>query len=231
MRSKLFPGIRIQSSSVYQRGMSLIVVLMLLVIVSLLGVASMHIVMMGERAARSDRDMQLAWQGAEAALIDAEIELQGPNSFVNSRTTLIQSEIPAVSTGCNASAGNPWRGFCSLNSGEVGANGVPRPTWLTVDFMDSSADAPSIALGTYTGRLFQSADDATGRGIQPALSPRYVIEYIPIDLSNPSGGQTTAHQQSPFIRDSSGLRLYRVTSMGFGPRSDIQAVLQTIYRN
>ena len=49
---------------VRQRGISLIVVLMLLVVVSLLGIASMQIVMMGERAARSDRDMQLAWQGA-----------------------------------------------------------------------------------------------------------------------------------------------------------------------
>lgn len=218
-------------SFVFQKGVSLIVVLMLLVIVSLLGVASMHIVMMGERAARSDRDMQLAWQGAEAALVDAEIELQGPNSFSNSRTTLIQSAKPEITTGCNVSNANPWRGFCSLDSGQTDANGMAMPTWLTVDFMDDSADAPSVALGTYTGRTFQSAGNAVGIGVQPAFAPRYVIEYIDIDLSDPSGGQTTAQQQSSISRDIEGLKLYRVTSIGFGPRSDIQAVLQTIYRN
>ncbi len=58
-----------------QRGMSLIVVLLLLVIVSMLGAASMQIAGMGEHGARNDRDMQLALQSAEAALIDAEVDL------------------------------------------------------------------------------------------------------------------------------------------------------------
>ena len=84
-----------------QRGASLIVVLMLLVIVSLLGVASMQISMLSERAARSDRDMQLAWQGAEAALVDAEIELQEPNNYADSRTAKILTTGPSVGTGCN----------------------------------------------------------------------------------------------------------------------------------
>ena len=45
---------------------------------------------------------------------------------------------------------------------------------------------------------------------------------------------TTANAQTSSggdgVNAASGA-LYRVTSMGFGPRSDIQAVLQTIYRN
>lgn len=224
-----------------QKGVSLIVVLMLLVIVSLLGVASMQIVMMGERAARSDRDMQLAWQGAEAALVDAEIELQGPNSFSGSRTAQILATGPQVTVGCNASSGNPWRGFCSLDSGAVygkkskDLQGSAIPTWLTVDFTNTSANAPSVALGTYTGRSFNNANTAEGRGIQPALAPRYVIEHIPatIDPGNPSGGMTTPNQQSFGGGNKGDARggLYRVTSIGFGPRSDIQAVLQTVYRN
>ena len=58
-----------------QSGVSLVVVLLLLVIVSMLGIASMQIAMMGERGARNDRDMQIAWQSAEAALVDAETTL------------------------------------------------------------------------------------------------------------------------------------------------------------
>ena len=51
-----------------QAGASLIVVLLLLVIVSILGAGAAQIATMGERSARNDRDMQVAWQSAEAAL-------------------------------------------------------------------------------------------------------------------------------------------------------------------
>lgn len=228
-------------SWVRQRGASLIVVLMLLVIVSLLGVASMQISMMSERAARSDRDMQLAWQGAEAALVDAEIELQGPNNYANSRTAKILASGPSVGTGCNTTRQNAgWLGFCGINSGITYTQGalqdVTIPTWLTVDFTDTSTGAPSVALGTYTGRIFENANIGGGKGIQPALAPRYIIEVIPpnADAGNPSDIMTTANAHSKGGGDDTNAAsgaLYRVTSMGFGPRSDIQAVLQTIYRN
>ena len=236
-----YMGKKLVNARLAQRGVSLIVVLMLLVIVSLLGVASMQIVMMGERAARSDRDMQLAWQGAEAALVDAEIELTGPNNFAGARTANILATGPIVSVGCNTSTGSDgWRGFCSLESGEnYDSNGPrkgsPKPTWLTVDFTDTGATAPSIAVGTFTGRNFSSADAAMGRGIQPALAPRYVIEYIPPNLDpwNSSGGMTTPRYQSAGDAKSNNAAgsLYRITGTGFGPRSDIQAVLQTVYRH
>ena len=43
-----------------QRGISLLTVLLILLIVSLLGTASVQITMMSERGARNDRDMDLA---------------------------------------------------------------------------------------------------------------------------------------------------------------------------
>lgn len=215
---------------VRQRGISLIVVLMLLVVVSLLGIASMQIVMMGERAARSDRDMQLAWQGAEAALVDAEIELQGPNNFANSRTQKIRATGPVVVSGCNDDRG--WRGFCSFNSSGGDSN---KPTWLTVDFSNVGGRAPSIALGTFTGRSFNNAGTAAGRGIQPALAPRYIVEYIPPaddpgNLSKMVTGGYTSASSDETVPAAAG-SLYRVTGIGFGPRRDVQAVLQTVYRN
>ena len=74
-----------------QRGISLLTVLLILLIVSLLGTASVQITMMSERGARNDRDMDLAWQAAEMGLVGAEIEVQGPNSASNSRTQKILS--------------------------------------------------------------------------------------------------------------------------------------------
>jgi len=55
-------------------------VLIILVLVSLLGVGGAQIAMMSERGARNDRDMQLAWQSGEAALLDAESDIHDSTS-------------------------------------------------------------------------------------------------------------------------------------------------------
>ncbi|WOP14943.1 pilus assembly PilX family protein [Ottowia sp. SB7-C50] len=202
------------------RGVSLVIVMLILVIVSMLGVASVQISMMGERGARNDRDMQLAWQGAEAALVDAEIDLSGPNSAGASRTGK-QPRFP--DSGCYTS--QPYRGYCrSVTTGST------KPTWLTIDFADQGSSAPSVALGTFTDRTFNSAGAVDGTGIQPALAPRYIIEKVP-DFGNPGGNMITSSYASA-ARAGAVLNMpYRVTAIGFGPRSDIQAVVQTLYRN
>lgn len=209
-----------------QSGVSLVVVLLLLVIVSMLGIASMQIAMMGERGARNDRDMQIAWQSAEAALVDAEIELRGPNHASNSRTNKIQSSPQIPLSGCDASAA--WRGFCSPKT-----NGKSKPTWLLVDFTKTGNDAQSVALGTYTGRSYKNAGADLGTGIQPALAPRYIMEDVSVaDAANAGGGMVTAgYKSAPKTGKEATERLYRVTAIGFGPRSDIQAAAQTLIRN
>ena len=63
-----------------QGGASLIVVMIILTIVSMIGIAGIQISMMSERGARNDRDYQLAWQSAEAGLMDAENDLFGPGT-------------------------------------------------------------------------------------------------------------------------------------------------------
>jgi len=179
-----------------QTGASLIMVLLILVVVSLLGIGGAQIALMSERGSRNDRDMQLAWQAAEAALVDAELDMT-----VN-RTAIFDGKSQLQFTpGCGTSG--QTIGLCDAAS-------PTRPAWLAVDFMATGSGAPSAAFGTYTGRSFASGTT----GIQPAKAPRYIIELVPDpigDKSNPSF-------------------LYRVTSMGFGPRDDIQGVLQMIYR-
>ncbi|MBS0318586.1 MAG: pilus assembly protein PilX, partial [Proteobacteria bacterium] len=65
------------SSRAAQRGASLLVVLLILMVVTVLGLGSAQIAMMGERGARNDRDLQVAWQAADAALLDAEADMMG----------------------------------------------------------------------------------------------------------------------------------------------------------
>ena len=191
------PFLKTRNAPTSARGASLIMVLLILVVVSLLGVGGAQIALMSERGARNDRDMQIAWQAAEAALVDAELDMS------NVRTTVFdsKSQTPFV-MGCGTSGQNI--GLCTADPS------TGKPAWLTVDFTATGGSAATAAFGAYTSRSFA----AGATGIQPAKAPRYVIEMVPDpigDKSNPSF-------------------MYRVTSMGFGPRADIQGVLQMIYR-
>ncbi|MFT4243810.1 MAG: PilX N-terminal domain-containing pilus assembly protein [Acidovorax sp.] len=195
-----------------QAGISLVVVMMILIIVSILGIGGIQISMMGERATRNDRDMQVAWQSAEAALIDAELDIQGkPATSTNKRNEIFDrkaTDFAKFVPGCGTAGDDKSFGLCLPTAGT-------KPDWLTADFTNTGTDANTVGFGHFTERAFM----AGGVGLQPAALPRYVIEII----DDPSMDRTTALKDRKY--------LYRITAMGFGPNSDTQAVLQTIYRN
>lgn len=187
-----------------QRGFSLIATMIILIVVSVLGIAASQIVLTAERATRFDRDTQIAFQAAEAALLDAEFDIRGPNTSANQRmATFSDSSGVGFIDGCGTGTA---RGLCMPTAAGQ------KPVWLTVDFTDESANARTVAFGEFTGRSY-----ATGStGIRPEALPRYIVEVIP----DTSGGQSA----------SSAKALFRVTAMGFGPRKDTQVVLQMIFR-
>jgi len=200
------------NKSSHQSGASLIVVLLILVIASILGVSAIQISMMAEKSARNDRDYQIAWQAGEAALVDAEFDIEGmPASSTNKRNSIFavgKTDLSKFVQNCGNSSTSI--GLCLLNDSG-------KPAWLTVDFTDTSNSASTTAFGTYTGRVFP----AGGAGTQPAKSPRYVIEAVVDPGSSP---RTRNPSENPKY-------IYRVTAMGFGPNPQTQAVVQMLYRN
>ena len=199
---------RPMGKSSLQRGASLIAVMIILTIVSLLGVAAIQVSMLSERGARNDRDLQLAWQSAEAALADAETDLYViTNTSTNARlkTFTPVTNVSAFVAGCGTGTTN--RGLCALVSSG-------KPAWLAVDFTTTGNSAPSVEYGTFTNAAFT----AGGLGVQPAQKPRYIVEVIPDPGERDAGSADSKY-------------IYRVTAMGFGPRSEIQAVVQMLYRD
>jgi type IV pilus assembly protein PilX len=193
-----------------QAGASLMMVMIILTIVSILGVAGIQISMMSERGARNDRDQQIAWQSAEAALMDAEFDMFGPGTSTRRSTFAPNTNLNAFVPGCGSSGASV--GLCALVT-------TGKPAWLTVPFDVTGSTAQTTEYGAYTGRSFA----AGGIGVQPSKKPRYVIEAIPDQFGSGSGSRNLSSGDVKY--------LYRVTAMGFGPRDDIQAVLQMIYRN
>lgn len=187
-------------------------VLLILVVVSILGVSGIQVAMMGERGTRNDRDQQIAWQAAEAALMDAEFDIEGPaRQFHQQAQCHLQAE------------GNTDRKVqtrlreLALGSGYGSVRIQPHRQ-------------ARLAHGRFHGHRHRGTHGAIwqlhgarlssgSKGVQPVRPPRYMIEPIP----DPRTARTRSIPQTSYV--------YRVTAMGFGPNAETQAVVQMIYHN
>ncbi|MBX3603914.1 MAG: hypothetical protein KF788_01515 [Piscinibacter sp.] len=194
-----------------QQGVTLVVVLMILVVVTILGIGGAQIALLGERATRYDRDYLIASQAAEAALMDAEFDIRGPNTNAGSRVAQFSPNNTGIfAPGCSTTGAT--RGLCEPNADSV------KPVWAQVDFLDTgAATARTVEYGEFTGRQF----DAGSAGVKPAHKPRYVVEVLPD--SGAGGSKKFDPNKPPPV-------MYRITSLGFGPREETQVALQITFR-
>jgi len=189
-----------------QSGFALIFVLMILLIVSIVGIGAAQISVLGERGARNDRDAQVAFQSAEAALADAEYDITGTSPQAALRSDAFTSGNQNLFLSSCGSTGAS-DGLClPATSG--------KPVWLTVDL----TGAKTVNFGQFTGQVFQ-ANTGGVASVMPYQSPRYLIEVLP---DSEVFGNRNINAQKRFV--------YRVTAIGFGPRADIQTITQMLYR-
>jgi type IV pilus assembly protein PilX len=187
-----------------QQGAALVITLVMLLAVLMMGVSAAQIAMQGERATRNDRDRQIAFQAAEAALLDAEADIE--NSTAGASRSALFSRKSALGFPAEGEA------ICGTSGNALGlCRDDPTPAWKSVNFMSSGTGAQSVPYGQFTGQNFPIGDAAL-----PGRIPRYIIE---LKLYNRAGAN--ADDISYF---------YRVTAVGFGTRDSTQIMLQTYYR-
>ena len=235
-----------RSASDGERGFSLIVALMMLIVIIILGVSASQMAINEERGARNDRDRQLAFQAAEAAIKDAELELYGTTSPLcnvpgqlnvgrmraSTATCFNEANFNGYALGCSSP---PNAGLC-LNVPLTAACSATSPAGTCPAYLDIAnvnfvADAKgtgnnhTVAYGTYTGKTFPSQAAASMGSGQPVsiYPPRYIIEAVPkntsiTSLTNNGAGGGIA---------STGY-MFRVTAMGFGANANSQVVLQVV---
>ncbi|HEY1042792.1 MAG TPA: pilus assembly protein [Telluria sp.] len=185
-----------------QDGAALAVTLFLVVAVLAIGIAAAQAALSAEKQARSERDRQVALLAAEAALRDAERDIEG--GATPARTVLFA---PGSTTGFVAGCGRreqPNAGLCMRTS--------PVPAWQSVDLAATGEEARAVAYGAFTGAVM-----ATGGGAAPSRPPRYIIEALPVRRA---GEDASAPMPN----------VYRITAMGFGARASTRVVLQSVYR-
>lgn len=188
-------------------GAALVTVLFVLAAVLIVAVSAVHSALNAEKSARNERDRHIALQAAEAALADAERDIESPDPTSARAAMFAPGSALGFAEGCGKRAGDPGQGLC----GRVEAPGVP--AWVGAKLDDEGIDASgAVEYGTFTG-----ARMPTGGGTLPARPPRYIIELVPFPRAGEDAGQPVAN-------------FYRITAIGFGSRPATKVVLQSFYR-
>ena len=185
-----------------QHGAALAITLVMMVAVVAIGIATSQAALMAERQARSERDRYVALQAAEAALRDAESDIENAGNAARASMFAPGSAAGFV-RGCGRT-GAPNAGLCLV--------GGPHPAWHTVDLADDSEQARAVRFGTFTGDSMP-----TGEGPMPARLPRYIIEAVPIQRAGDDASIPVPN-------------VYRITAIGFGAHDSTRVVLQSFYR-
>lgn len=139
-----------------QQGASLIVCLLMLLAVLMLGTSAAQIAVQEEKAARMDSDRQIALQAAEAALKDAELDIE------SSPRSHLMKKPESFIDGCGQGLGNPSLGLCM----HAAAGAIP--VWQKVGLDGHGGATASVPYGHFTleqGGMFNNP-------------PRYLIELL-----------------------------------------------------
>ena len=199
-----------------ESGFSLIVALMMLIVIIILGISASQMAINEERGARNDRDRQVAFQAAEAALKDAEFEILGvgapsctqPGQFGHMReltnTCFDERSRIGFVLGCSSATDN--EGLCDFDAAT--------PAYLNplVDFFADAKGAPSprtTRYGQHTHHAYPTSSNS--------FPPRYIIEVVPKNVALDSCSDPNCLKH-----------MFRVTAMGFGTNPNSQVVLQII---
>lgn len=181
--------------------------LVLLIMVLLLGVSAAQLSLQSEKAARAERDRNVAFLAAEDALKDAEQDIDDSSDPAR-RAAFTTGE--GFAEACTAGSGGAGVG----EGLRVRAPAAVPPVWQQVDLSGAEdGGGCTVAHGAYTGAVMP-----TGEGFLPFKKPRYLIERM--ECHQP-GDDASAAAPPRYC--------YRVTAVGFGARPETEVVLQSVF--
>ncbi|REE91907.1 type IV pilus assembly protein PilX [Cupriavidus plantarum] len=184
-----------------QRGISLIMVLLFLVIMTLVAVAASMSSRSSELMSRNARDEGVALQAAEAALRDARQDIANQRKLPDGNG-LGSSDTCDLPT---------YKGYCTL------AIAGQQPRWQ--QYIEDPLR--SVELGEITALKPEQKMPtvATSRSNGVSRQPRYIIEKIP-DLNGGSG----------LGSDTPAKMVYRITAIGYGAIPTTRVMVQEVVR-
>jgi type IV pilus assembly protein PilX len=202
----------------------MVITLLMIVVVASLAAVSARFALSGERSGRGDRDREVAFQAAEAALGDAVRDIVGPIPPASTTSTRFASFCPSAT---NAGLGFPTAGEAPCNTvGDDLGKCMPKqpdalPAWMSVNW-----DRDGVPIGRFTGNVNYYPTGTTSW--MPHKAPRYIIEPI---LEGKKDELDSITETSIAASQREQIKwLYQITAIGYGANPETRVVLQQIIR-
>lgn len=189
-----------------QRGATLIIALLILVMIMMYGIPTAMDSMQNERMTGNTRNRDLAFQAAEYTLKKAETWI-----FTQSNT-MLDPVAPAAVASCSPGNTDPNHTDCIRTDGQCHPNDIA--------YWRSSFNWNSSEVCVLSGLGNQIDVDLV------AAQPRYVVERMPdVQYCNPSGSAPPCTAPNVVATRS----YYRITARSVGKDSNAAVILQTMY--
>ncbi|MEJ8856619.1 pilus assembly protein [Variovorax robiniae] len=220
--------------SKHQRGVSMFIVLVMVMLSSLLVIWASRTALFSEMITGNDSDYQRAFEAAQAMVRDAEFDIMGTladgktecrsgAAYVGCRELAGGVFFPAdeddfqtLSDSLRAASPSCMRGICLGNDG----------TFLNSKTGLEAMQKVAATYGTYTGAKATAASNPllmTGAGQAPRAW--YWVEVLPYDV----GAATTAGPAQRFAPDAGNPYVFRITAVAKGLKPNSMAVVQTVF--
>ena len=187
-----------------QRGVVLVVALIMLLAMTMVGVTLMSGATLQERMAGNSLQLSLARMNAEAALRQAEIALDNMN--ITSTDGVTPRDVIA----------NNFNG-----NGDGRYIAIVEPNYVA-DFDELTADLSESSNWT-AGNSIAAVTTVSG-----SSTPRYTIEYIG-RITHANVGEGIDISVEKIYQDNKVPFAFRITAIGYGANDNIYAVLQSVY--
>lgn len=207
MTSKTFSRRREARAPFRQRGIAIVFVLIMMTVATSVAIISARTTLLGERTARNDRDRQVAFQSAELALNDAELDIMDPDT---TRGCKFGTEKIGAGEGCSADA--DARGLCGPKAALLDT-----PLYKDLDWEASGTARAYVNYGEFTDR--SSALQVGKPGGTIAL-PKYIIVQSGLPAVVPYDGGR---------RQFETRNAYRVYALGYGASKETQVMLEGVF--
>lgn len=145
-----------------QGGIALLTALVLMLAVLMTGIASARGALQGARAALHERDRVLALQMADAAVHDAQRDIEGGAHPGSARASAIAGA-SADAFVADCAGARPYNGLCAH-----------APETAQIAALLREDDGPAVPFGSYTGARMPD-----GEAGLPREAPRYLIALMP----------------------------------------------------
>ena len=201
-----------------QRGIALVFVLLMMVIAISAALYSARLTLLGDKASRNERDRQVAFQAAELALNDAELDIMDadlPDTVANARGCKFGNPASGIVVEPGCSADSNRRGLCGIDVTKL------TPIYQQVDWEETDdSKRVYVNFGEFTDRADQlatGADTPPATAPAPAQPPKYIIVQTPAPPQIMLGSHTPFQVQAAF----------KIYALGYGVDKNTKVMLES----